>query len=271
MGKCAITTACVVLISGWISSAARADIITLTTSKDATIYSPPTDDTHSNGGGPGMFAGADGGGHALRSLLQFDIAGNLPAGATVTSVQLTLFLGQVAGSGASADHTPRAIELHRLTADWGEGTTGSTFTTIAGTGNGFAANSGDATWTDRFFSATSPTTWTTAGGDFAGTASASTVVSQTTSAAYTWSSTPALVSDVQSWLDNPSANDGWLLENTDEIDAQTFRAFWTREATNPALRPALQVTFTPEPREMLLLLPLVIVLTQRPRTRAAAR
>ena len=89
-----------------------------------------------------MFAGTDGVGSPRRGLIEFDIAGNVPAGSTINAVQLTLFLGQVAGS----DTTPRTIELHRLTADWGEGTTGSGSTMIGGTGQGFQANAGDATW-----------------------------------------------------------------------------------------------------------------------------
>ena len=63
-----------------------------------------------------------------RGLIQFDVAGNVPAGATITGVQLTLFLGQVAGT----DMTPRDIGLFALGADWGEGTTGSGNTTIGG-------------------------------------------------------------------------------------------------------------------------------------------
>jgi hypothetical protein len=45
-----------------------------------------------------------------RGLIRFDIAGNIPAGATITGVQLTLFLGQVAGT----DHDRTGPELNRL-------------------------------------------------------------------------------------------------------------------------------------------------------------
>ena len=37
-----------------------------------------------------------------RALLQFDIADNVPAGATITSVKLTLTLGMVAGGGGGS-------------------------------------------------------------------------------------------------------------------------------------------------------------------------
>ena len=43
-----------------------------------------------------------------------------------------------------------------------------------------------------------------AGGDFAATASATTAVGDV--ATYTWSSTPALVSDVQDWVDGVIAH-----------------------------------------------------------------
>jgi hypothetical protein len=39
------------------------------------------------------------------------------------------------------------------------------------------------------------------------------------------------------------------LENNDESSAKTFRAFYTREESNSALQPQLQITYTavPEP------------------------
>ncbi len=52
-----------------------------------------------------------------------------------------------------------------------------------------------------------------------------------------------MVSDVQSWLDNPATNFGWELVNSDETDSRTFRAFWTKEASDPTLRPELVVTY----------------------------
>jgi hypothetical protein len=45
------------------------------------------------------------------------------------------------------------------------------------------------------------------------------------------------------------------LENTDETDPKTFRAFYTREESNTALQPELQITYTavPEPSSLALL------------------
>jgi hypothetical protein len=59
-----------------------------------------------------------------------------------------------------------------------------------------------------------------------------------------------MVADVQGWLDNPSENFGWLLRSESESTPQSFRAFWTSNATEETLRPQLQITYTesvPEP------------------------
>jgi len=190
-----------------------------------------------------MFSGTDGNASIKRALVQFDIAASVPAGSTITDVQLTLFLGQVAGNLSTGTAT---ISLYRLTDDWGEGTNGAG-TLIAGDGQGFPALNGDATWADRFFSSTSPAPWTNAGGDFISTSSAQTTIGATTNNGYTWLSTPALVADVQAWVDKPASNFGWLLQNNNEVSTRTFRAFYTREETNSSLQPQLQVTFASAP------------------------
>jgi hypothetical protein len=217
-----------------VTSTAKADSITLGASRDATIYQ--NDPNNSNGAGFTMFAGDNGMNSPRRALLDFDIAGNVPAGSTITSVELTLVLQGVAGT----DSTPRTISLHSLLADWGEGTTGAGMGG-GGTGQGFPANAGDATWSQNHFGVSA---WTNAGGDFSATASASAVVSQTLDSAYTWGSTAAMVSDVQNWLDSPGSNFGWLMSG-DEAGTQTFRQFYTREEANPAFRPELLIDFTP--------------------------
>ena len=236
LNSIAITAA--FMLFGAVASAS-ADVVTNGSSQDTTIFNNNVN--NSAGGTVIMFSGTDGNAAVKRALVQFDVATNVPAGSTITGVQLTLFLGQVAGMVTTGTAT---ISLYRLTDDWGEGTNGAG-STINGDGQGFAAQDGDATWANRFYSATSPTPWTNAGGDFISTSSAQTIVGATTNTGYTWSSTPALVADVQGWVDNPSSNFGWLLENNNEVGTRTFRAFFTREETNSAYQPQLQVTFTP--------------------------
>jgi PEP-CTERM motif-containing protein len=237
----------------------QAAVVPIPSNRDTTIFSQHL--TSSDGGGVGMFVGTDGNGSISRGLIGFDIAGNVPAGATIDSVQLTLNLGQVAGSGTAGsgppgDPTTRTISLSRVSADWREGTAGNTSTTIAGTGSGFPAGTGDATWNNRIYSPTTSTAWTTAGGDFSASASGSTSVDNPPSVptAYVWTSTPAMVADVQSWLNNPLGNFGWMLTNSNESSKKTFRAFYTRDATQ-SLRPSLLVSYTavPEPGTLTLL------------------
>jgi hypothetical protein len=226
------------LLFGAVSSAS-ADTVTVGSSQDTTIFANNVN--NSAGGTVVMFSGTDGNASIKRALVKFDVAASVPAGSTITGVQLTLFLGQVAGNVTTGTAT---IGLYRLTDDWGEGTNGAG-TSIAADGQGFPAQGGDATWANRFYSSTSPTPWTNAGGDFIATSSAQTTVGATTNTGYAWLSTPALVADVQGWVDNPSSNSGWLLKNNDEVSTKTFRAFYTREETNSFLQPQLQVTFIP--------------------------
>jgi PEP-CTERM motif len=86
--------------------------------------------------------------------------------------------------------------------------------------------------------------WANAGGDFVAASSGDALVSQSLDSPYRWGSTAAMVADVQSWLDSPSTNFGWLLMG-DEVGSQTFRQFYTREAQDSRLRPELTIDFTP--------------------------
>ncbi|MDZ7957474.1 MAG: PEP-CTERM sorting domain-containing protein [Aulosira sp. DedQUE10] len=236
-----------------IAPASHAGTLTIGAKRDTTIFQNNVN--NSNGTGVGMFAGNNGSNSTRRALTYFDIAGNLPTGASITDVQLTLFLGQVAGSGGTpgnGDLTPRNISLFRVSNSWGEGTSGPVppSPTIGGTGQGFAANPGDATWNARFYDPVNPVLWGTPGGDFAANPSATITVGRIFNESYTWGSTAAMVADVQEWLDNPSENFGWLLQNESENAIQSFRAFWTSNATNPTFRPQLQITYAepvPEP------------------------
>jgi hypothetical protein len=56
------------------------------------------------------------------------------------------------------------------------------------------------------------------------------------------------VSDVQSWLDVPSTNFGWLLLNADEKSFSTFRVFYSRQVATAAWQPQLEITYVPEPK-----------------------
>ncbi len=233
-------------------ASARSDSVTIGASKDNSIFQNFA--TNSGGGAAGIFVGSTATKSPRRGLIAFDIAGNVPTGATITSVQLTLFLALGGG-------TSNPVELHRLSADWGEGTAGGDVDSVHFSGGGFDAGPGDATWNERSFGSTA---WTNPGADDDFNTAASAIASigvpnpdQTNPTAYNWLSTPALVSDVQDWLDNSATNFGWILINGDEATQGTARAFFSRSAALDTqgfpllhdVHPALTITYTtvPEP------------------------
>ncbi len=229
-------------------STALPTTVALVASKDNSIFGNNVD--YSNGGGAGIFVGTtnDTQDNSLRrGLLAFDIESAVPAGATISDVNLTMYLGQ-----ASMASGVRTIDLHRLKVDWGEGTAGSDTTSIAGTGTGFPASEGDATWNQRFFQQFD---WTGPGaeGDYLSTISASTDVGTVLDMPYTWLSTPTLIADVQGWLDQPTTNHGWIMIDQVENVRQTVKGFYSRNAIEknnqsgvplPAeWRPTLEITY----------------------------
>ena len=204
-----------------------ADIVVLNPSQDNTIYQDSPG--NSNGSGDFVFAGQNGGASPRRGLTQFDLSA-IPTGATITGVTVNMFASQVSSTDASD------VSFHRLLSAWGESTSDAN----GGEGGGIAAATGDATWTNTFFDSQF---WTTEGGDFISTASATTSVS--TTGAYSWSS-PGLIDDVQGWLDGSIANFGWIAVGN-ETTASTAKRFNSR--SNSSNNPTLTVEFTavPEP------------------------
>lgn len=220
-----ILTTAVGLVAGSLNGA----IINITPSKDNTLYEyDPAEGDLSNALGFHFFAGENAMGELRRGVVAFDIAGQIPAGSTITSVTLSMNMSQ------TALQTERVIELHKLLADWGEGTSQAT----GEEGQGAPATPNDATWRHRFFDTIF---WTNEGGDFSATVSASQSVGAI--GQYTWNSAQ-MVADVQSWLDDPNSNFGWLLRG-DESIATTTKRFDTRESASP---PVLTVQYISGPR-----------------------
>jgi hypothetical protein len=207
------------------AGAAQADVVSLTPGKDNTLYqTPPTSDA-SNGQGTSLFVGVTGGASIRRGLVAFDLS-SIPAGSTITSVSLNLFLNRTSALSEN-------VALHKVLADWGEGASN------AGEPGGLGTTPapGDATWNFRFYNTT---LWTTPGGDFVSGASASTPVSAPLNV-YTWGSTTQMVADVQGWLNQPGTNFGWVIRG-DETGLSNAMRFDSREGAN---RPTLSITFTP--------------------------
>lgn len=210
--------------------AARADVIAIGSAKDNTLYED-FQGSLSNGAGEHMFAGSTAGFSYRRALIAFDVAGAVPSGSTILSVSLTLHMSR----SVVGDQT---VSLHRLAQDWGEGGSNAP----GEEGGGGPAAPGDATWRHTFYS---DQFWNNLGGDFNPIASGATTVG-VSSGYYTWASTPAMVADVQSWLDNPSASFGWAIIGNESANF-TAKRFDTRENANEAFRPVLNVEYIPIP------------------------
>jgi hypothetical protein len=210
---------------------------TLQASKDNTLVEVPENasinDELSNGKGPMLFVGRTGQSkdNLRRALIEFDIAGAIPAGSKITSAKLKLKSTLSAGGPQ-----PTRVTVHRVKGDWGEGESKSQG------GRGAQAAKGDATWIHPFYK-TSEKRWTTLGGDFEPVESASQSVGGP--GVYIWDSTPALVADVQTWLDSPEANFGWLLRGDETKNEPTAKVFQGRDDADEASRPQLIVTFIP--------------------------
>lgn len=201
--------------------------VTLTPSQDNTLFEDSQGDV-SNGAGSFLFAGrtAQGSNSLRRTLLEFDIAGSIPAGSTINTATLTLHMSRTI-TGASD------VAVHRVLADWGEGTSDAALDE----GRGTVATTGDATWLNTFFSSGA---WTNPGGDFSGTPSGTTSVGSVGD--YSWSGA-GLVSDVAAWVASPATNSGWILIGNEQFTSA--KRFDSHENPTVANRPRLLIDFDP--------------------------
>lgn len=221
----------VAVIAG--ASRVSADVVQLTPAKDNTLYQSNSGSL-SNGAGDSLFIGRTGQLDSVsrrRALLAFDIAGNIPPGSTIESVSMTLFVLRARNSGLLFHR------LHRVLADWGEGASNNS----GGGGLGVPAQTNDATWIHRFFA---NVMWQFPGGDFALTESGTATIGGFGS--YTWQPTVGMIQDIQSWLDNPSTNFGWIVIGS-ENQLRTARKIASRENSAVSRRPVLTIEFTPLP------------------------
>ena len=150
----------------------------------------------------------------LRSLLKFDLS-SIPAGATITSVSLTM------EATAVQSNTSFTIDAHSVSNSWTEGTQ--------------CDANGNSNWNNRTASA-----WTAAGGDYSGTILSSVAVS--TAGSYTWPSGANFISAVQGWVNTPLNNNGLLLKfNTEAAGSNQVKTFSSSTGTSA---PVLTVTYT---------------------------
>jgi hypothetical protein len=203
---------------------ASAETLIITPAKDNTLFSESGN--KSNGSGQHLFTGRTASSALRRALVQFDLSA-IPANATIDQVTLTLFMSRSTVGSTS-------VALHRILQNWGEGSSDAT----GQEGGGATAAAGDATWTNTF---TGSGTWDADGGDFISAASGATVVNN--SSDYTWGSTPELVAEVQSWLNEPASNFGWILIGP-EAGGQSAKRFDSREHPDAERWPRLSISFT---------------------------
>lgn len=209
-----------------VSFTAAQSTATIVSNKDTTLYEDAAG-ALANGGGSGMFCGrvGMGGGFGIRrTMIQWDVAGSVPAGSTILSASLDMWVDQ------SSAFLPVTTEAHRITADWSEGNN----VAPSGQGAGGPASAGESTWLHSNFPSQF---WATPGGDFGPT---SFTFDLPGIAAFVTDSNASIVADVQSMLDNPAANYGWLLK-TAEVLTSNARKMNTREAA--AFQPKLVITY----------------------------
>lgn len=220
--------------------AGRCDSVTLIPIADTTIME--TAPSNNNGGLAWFTSGGNHYAVRSRALIKFDIAGNIPAHSQITAASLELTVTKTPGDGYAVGY----FDLHRLLRNWGEGGK----STANSPGQGLPASTNEATWLSPL---AYTTMWTTPGGaatnDYAAKVTASQIVFDDVQSPYQFpdpAGDPApMIADIQSWLDNPATNFGWIFICESEDVANTTRRFASRE--DPNYPPSLTITFNPPP------------------------
>jgi len=141
-----------------------------------------------------------------RLLMKFDISA-LPAGASILSAEIILFVSSINGGAGN-------FSMRRLTADFDEPY---------------------ATWNTR----ANTFTWNSAGGDFTAD-KAGPSVNVDALGAVTWSINPSIV---QAWADNPAVNYGLIMVSDSEATTEREIRVILSENTEEYNRPMLVVKY----------------------------
>ena len=145
-----------------------------------------------------------------RALLKFDTQNLIAAGTPVTSAILTLTVKQASGDSS------RKVGVYQVTNSWEEP---------------------QVTWNSRKTGAA----WLTAGGDY-GTKLAESAVSNTVGTRVSFDVTPLVQQAVRGALGSSRYTRVALLDNGNSTSG-SWRAYYTAEEIDPALRPTLTVTY----------------------------
>ncbi|MEM8933068.1 MAG: DNRLRE domain-containing protein, partial [Acidobacteriota bacterium] len=215
------TTILVLLVLLAAAGSTEAAEVTLDADRDATLYDHPAGEL-ANGVGEYLFTGY--GNAPKRALLSFDLS-SIPAGSTITSVELTLTMSMTIAAG-------QTNSLYRVESSWTEGPSDA----AGPEGMGITSETGDATWIHTSY----PTTfWASPGGDFAAMPSAQALI--ISNGDYTFGSTPEMVADVEGWFTDPTSNHGWVILGPESPLFRSAKRFNSREHSNPATRPRLRI------------------------------
>jgi hypothetical protein len=190
-------------------------VVTLTADRDAALYEDPTGQT-ANGAGTGLFVGITGQPKIRRTLLHFDLS-SIPAGSRILSATITT------NTTLSSTTTPLDTTWHRALADWTEGAS----VAPGNGGGGTAALAGDATWLHRSYPSV---LWTNVGGDFDPNPSFTMPIQGAGLSGSGFQQ--GLIDDLQTWLDNPPSNFGWLIKSDETLGPGTSKRFESRESSN---------------------------------------
>lgn len=218
-----------------------ASVVTLNAVADTSLFENRSD---SNLGATTLVAGTNQQYSRTRGLFRFSL-GAIPPGAIINQVQVRLVVTRRPDPDQHGGPVDSDFSLFRLLADWGEGNG------VEVTGSN--AQPGDATWNDRHFGSD---LWAIPGGlvgvDYANDPSATTSVGGL--GTYVWGSSTGLVSDAQSWLDDPSTNFGFILISQTEGTAGTARRFGSKDQPGGGIPgPQLVLTYSvPEPSSLTL-------------------
>jgi hypothetical protein len=206
-----------------------------------------TDDTfinssnpdNNNGASPSIYSGVDGRGGVMRGLVRFALPAALQGSATVSSVQLRMTVVAL-GNGNAGRGVAR---LQAVSESWVEGNGIGSAQMMFTVGEPCGASVSGATWNQPRCAAGTATTWSSPGGAVVPTVSGQVdMTGVPVGGQVIWDSAAtgnsAMSTDVQSWIDSPSGNNGWRISSADEMTlsaAQRFDAAEGGASTAPSL------------------------------------
>lgn len=168
-----------------------------------------------------------------RALLKFDLS-TLPTNAVIESAVLRL---SVSKRGPESSFAPVSSWVHRLTAEWTEG---SVFF-FNENGQGMEPEDEHVTWNYRSYP---DLMWTRPGGDYVLRASAEAQVPAVLEPFQEYASA-GLAADVQHWLENPQSNFGWIIITDEAEEKMGYIVHYAdRETKLDENKPTLIVQYT---------------------------